>query len=62
MMDEDQLEERHNTELEQKHTEFRKHKFKIQDDIYSLAYAALINPECLNYDDLPEKDRDKYLP
>ena len=61
-MDEDQLEERHNKELEEKHTEYKKHKFSINDDIYSLAFAALINPHRLDYKGMDEKEVEKYLP
>lgn len=62
MMDEDQLEERHNTMLEKADTEFKHQKFKIQDDIYSLAYAALINPDQLDYTGLKDKEIEKHLP
>lgn len=63
MLDEDQLEERHNAALEKQHTKFRSTTIKINDDIYSLAFAALINPEELQYDDfLDDKEKlEKYL-
>lgn len=61
MMDEDQLEERYNKEVEEKHTEFKKQKFVINDDIYSLAFAALINPEELDYSEMKDGEKEKYL-
>ena len=48
-MNEDELEERYNNKIEQMHTDFKEPKFQIQDDIYSLAYAGLINPDQLEY-------------
>lgn len=62
MMDEEQLEERYDKEVEESHTEFKKQKFVIADDIYSLAFAALINPDCLDYDKMEEAEKEKYLP
>ena len=60
-MEEDQLEEMQNIESEKKHTKYRFKEMKIQEDIYSLAYAALINPDCLDYTK-EEKDSKDYLP
>lgn len=54
-MDEEQLEERFNKEQEESHTKFKNKQFVINDDIYSLAFAALINPDTLDYKDMDEK-------
>ena len=50
--------------MEQRHNKFRKPDFKLSTDIYSLAFAALINTEMYDYSHL-EGDKDqlkKFLP
>lgn len=46
-MNDAQLEEKYNGDLDKTHTKYRERNLKIQDDIYSYAFAALINPDVL---------------
>ena len=48
MLDEDLLEDRYDKKLEEMDNEYKKPNFEIEDNIYSLAFAALINSDELN--------------
>jgi len=58
MMDEYQYEEIQNHEDEKEHNDFRYRTFIINEDLYSLAFASLINPDQLQYteDEMNDKD------